>query len=99
MADDKRQLTTRAREVINDAYARGVEAGKEQGYGEGLKFAARQALLETQAQSLEHSAGRVEDEPAQSAFREAAALLRDLASQSVKAEADGKPKRVKRQSG
>lgn len=67
------------RAILKIQYDRGFEAGRKQGFTEGVAQANRQAMLTLQAETLEAAARRVEDEPATTGLNEAAAILRDLA--------------------
>jgi flagellar biosynthesis/type III secretory pathway protein FliH len=93
-SDSSRALAADARKVLKQAHDRGVEEGEALGYEKGLAAASRQALLEMHADGLEASSKLVEDEAAETALKEAAALLRDLVAQG----ADGVGRRVRRRS-
>lgn len=75
---DKRALSTEARNVIQRAYERGIEAGRVAGRREGLEKSKREALLSAHTEQLESAAKQVDDELAKAAFKEAASILRDL---------------------
>lgn len=93
MADEtQRQLAAEARKVLKVAQDRGVEEGEKLGYEKGVKSASRQAMLEMHAAGLEAAAEIAEDETSETAFKEAAGILRDLADRG----SDGIGRRVER---
>jgi flagellar biosynthesis/type III secretory pathway protein FliH len=89
----QRQIAADARKVLKQARDQGCEEGERLGYEKGVKASSRQALLEMHAAGLLAAANLVDDEPAMTAFKEAASILTDLAEQG----ADGVGRRVKRQ--